>query len=416
MRERRYPLHRPSARKARRVVRDLIVAWLQRCTLAAVLLLSHAGVQADTKAKMYRWVDEQGNVHYTDQVPPDDAQRGHTQLSDHGIPLKVVPPPKTPEERERERELERLRLQQERLVEQQRESDRALLRTYRTVDDVTMAREGKLAAIDVIVGVARANIRRQQERLATLRNEAADFERTGKPVPQRLVDSLANAERYIREAYSSIVDREHEKNRVRAEFARNLERFRQLKDIPPDASAAQNESEAVRQTLQNLLPCGDAERCDRYWERAVAYVRSRATTEVQSVGENVLITAPPRALEDVNLTLSRLPDRGSPTSSIFLDLQCKNRSVTDTNCTSPRAAAILTGFRAAVADPGDAAQPTDESEQVPGENKGNPGQLPPATATGAMPAAKTGAMTAPASAPVQSSAPLVRDPGIPTRR
>ena len=41
-------------------------------TLLAVLLLSFA---ANAQAQLYRWVDEQGSVHYTDHPPPPSAKK-----------------------------------------------------------------------------------------------------------------------------------------------------------------------------------------------------------------------------------------------------------------------------------------------------------------------------------------------------
>jgi hypothetical protein len=74
-----------------------------------------------------RWVDDQGNVHYSDVIPPTEIDKGRTLLSPDGVRVDTVPPQKTPEQIQRERELERLRVQQERMREQQRADDRVLL-------------------------------------------------------------------------------------------------------------------------------------------------------------------------------------------------------------------------------------------------------------------------------------------------
>ena len=58
-----------------------------RSALSLLLALSslacagaHAGASAGTSAKgiAYRWVDEQGVVHYGDRIPPQAAERERT--------------------------------------------------------------------------------------------------------------------------------------------------------------------------------------------------------------------------------------------------------------------------------------------------------------------------------------------------
>ena len=357
--------------------------------MAGVLLFCVIGVAFPGKeAKLYRWVDDEGVVHYTDQIPPNQVDKGHAELTDRGVRVGVVPPAQTLEEIQRARELERLRAQQERLVEQQRAADRVLLRTYRSVDDLVMARDGKIAAIDVVMAVSRGNIRRQQDWLRNLRAQAADLERTGKSVPAHITEAIAKSERYIRESYATIVEREQEKEAICADFDRDLKRFRQLKDIPEDNANAR--ADVPRLALRNLVTCDSAAQCDQYWARALAYVQTHATTPVQTSGSNIFITAPPETHEDLGITLSRIQEKAGAATSIFLDLQCKNQTSAEVGCVDARALKVLSGFRDAVTAP--AALP-----EVP---VAGPRSVGPAEAgregAGSTPAGTTGAGSTPA--------------------
>lgn len=316
---------------------------------AMVLVLAALLAPAPSEARFYRWVDDQGVVHYTDQIPPNQVDKGHTALSEQGVPLGTVPPAQTLEELQRERELKRLRAEQERLLEQQRAADRVLLNSFRSVDDLIMARDGKLASVDVVIGVARGNIRREQERMAQLRSEAADLERAGKPTPPHLEEGIAKAERAIRDAYSSIVERERQKEEIRVQSDRDHRRFRQLKEIPE--GSVTGPADPGRPALSNLVSCSGQGRCAELWTRAVAYVRERATTPVQTSGPNILITAPPKSTEDLSFALSLIHDQDEDTAALFLDMQCKNQGSADLDCPDERVSAILDGFRRAVAAP-----------------------------------------------------------------
>ena len=337
-----FSVKRPVCRASRRseTLPSVVVFFI----LCAISLRVFA---APTNA--FRWVDESGVVHYTDQIPPSQVDRGHEKLSDQGVRVEVVPPSQSLDEIQRERELERLRAQQDRLIEQQKAADRVLLRTFRSIDDLLMARDGKLAAIDVVIQVARGNIRRQQEWLRNLRAEAADMERAGKPVPQHVTEGIGKSERYIRDSYATIVDREQQKAAVRQDFDRDLKRFRKLKDIPEERVAPA--AEPLKQPLRNLVTCEDTAQCDQYWVRALAYAQSHATTQIQTSGANILITAPPETLDDFSLTLSRVQEKEGQATSIFLDMQCKNPTPTDVSCNNARAMKVLDEFHDAVIMP-----------------------------------------------------------------
>ena len=319
---------------------------LRRVPVAVLLMLGVLGPALGDGPKTYRWTDESGIVHYTDQIPPNQVDKGHAELSKQGVRIDQVAPAQTIEEIQRERALDRHRAQQERLVDQQKAADRVLLRTFRSVDDLVMARDGKLAAIDVVIQVARGNIRRQQEWLRKLRTDAADLERAGKPLPQHHVEGISKTERQIRESYATIVDHEQQKEAIRQDFDRDLKRFRQLKDIPEERPEAPRGSPQF--ALRNLVTCDTDAQCDQYWARAVAYVQAHATTAIQTSGSNIVITAPAETREDLSLTLSRIQDDDGSTASIFLDLQCKNHAPSDTSCGDQRAAGVLNGFHEAV--------------------------------------------------------------------
>jgi len=312
----------------------------------AVLSLLLPGLLPPTAAaqQLFRWEDDQGTVHYSDSIPPEYTEKRHEILSPEGTPVRVIPPAKTLEQIQRERELERLRAQQHRLIEQQRAADRVLLRTFRSVDDLIMVRDGKLAAIDVMIQVTKSNIRRQQDWLNGLRSEAADLERSGKPVPDRIQDGIATTERSLRDAMAAILDRERQKQEIRESFARDLRRFRQLKDIPETPEQV----EEPHTELPNLVSCSNETECDRLWQLAQDYLRRHATVPVESAGTDILMTAPPVSNSDIGLTVSRIWNKDGSGASIFLDLQCRSYSAGLEACATPERQQVLNGFKSAI--------------------------------------------------------------------
>ena len=59
---------------------------------AAVIcaLISPAGAGA-----LYKWVDENGNVRYSDKIPANQAKQGHSQLNSQGVVINTQEKAKT---------------------------------------------------------------------------------------------------------------------------------------------------------------------------------------------------------------------------------------------------------------------------------------------------------------------------------
>ena len=60
---------------------------------AAAMVVAGTGVWA---AGTYKWVDDQGVVHYSDKAPPDVPSKGETVLDKQGREVQKIDPPLTP--------------------------------------------------------------------------------------------------------------------------------------------------------------------------------------------------------------------------------------------------------------------------------------------------------------------------------
>lgn len=113
-------------------------------TLLILLLLASVGAEAG----LYRWVDEAGNVHYSDVVPPTVIKQEHSELNDQGMTVKTFPAAPTPEEitaRKRQETLAKLR---DALENKQQEQDNYLLANYADVTELDAVFHSKLQVLD----------------------------------------------------------------------------------------------------------------------------------------------------------------------------------------------------------------------------------------------------------------------------
>ncbi|MCP5300086.1 MAG: hypothetical protein H6959_04525 [Chromatiaceae bacterium] len=298
----------------RRTVRHLFVIVL-------VSLLSIAAHARSIKC----WTDEDGNTACGDAVPPKVVNKGYRVLNDRGMEVKREERALTPEELERQRALAALRAEQQKLLEEQQERDRTLLNLYQTENDLLMARDGKIAQIESQIRLNHNEIRRLKTRLSDFQASAAQAERSGKRLSKTQEANLDSTQRSIERSYAIILSKEDEKRETLEHYDYDLERFRKLNNTGARAAATERTSDfEFPDLVDTAVHCTDSAACGRIWEAAQGYARKNATTAVDLAAERILVTAPPRNLHDISITVSRLEDRDGGGERIFMDVQCAN--------------------------------------------------------------------------------------------
>lgn len=204
-------------------------AHLATSLLLAITLGTGLFVQA--APQLYKWVDENGNVHYGDSIPPQYAEKEQKRLNPQGVTVEVRERAKTPEELVEERRLATI---QEEENERRREAetrDRILLDTFSNEDEIVMTRNGKVSAIDAVIRVTEGRIESLRNRLAELTNRAANLERSGKPVPDVLHQDIRSARQQIEDNQDYIVQKEQEQRETSAMYEADIQRFRELMQV-----------------------------------------------------------------------------------------------------------------------------------------------------------------------------------------
>jgi hypothetical protein len=309
-----------------------------------VICLAATGASA---GGIKKWVDENGVVHYGTSVPPEYVDREHSELNERGIEVKRVERAMTPEEIQREQALAALRAEQERLREEQEARDRILLNLYRNEDDLVMARDGKIAQIDGQIRLKHNEIRRFKARLSDYQAQAAAAERSGRKLSDRQQERLDATQRSIERAYATILAKEDEKRLTIDKYNYDLNRFRHLRK---NATRAENadviKSSDIPNLVETAVHCTQPGDCERLWQIAQDYARRHTTTPIDLAADRILVTAPPRELRDISITVSRLEDREGDGERIFMDVQCADFTEGREFCRSPYVQGIRQGFRA----------------------------------------------------------------------
>ncbi len=121
--------------------------------------------------RLYRWVDDQGVVHYGDHVPAEYADAEKQVLNMRGVTVDVMRGKRTAEEIAEENRIAELRRQED----LQRRADEALLATYLSVDEILMHRDRRVELFQAQSRVTELYLRNMMRRMATLREEASNY-------------------------------------------------------------------------------------------------------------------------------------------------------------------------------------------------------------------------------------------------
>ena len=209
--------------------------FLPLLVCALGLSVACAPAAAQGKKKLYRWTDENGEVHYTDQLPPEAAAAARDQLNARGMAVEHTARAMTPEEKAAF-EAEQARLAEEnRLAEERKKMDAVLLASYPSEADLARAYKERFDLLERTVESAKVGIASQERSLDDLLAHAASLERSGQPVPAAVAQSIAMARRQVAQQSEVLTKREAERTALQAEYDQVLARYRELS---AEASAA----------------------------------------------------------------------------------------------------------------------------------------------------------------------------------
>ncbi len=198
--------------------------------LAIALCLLAAQVSAAT---LYKWVDEDGRVRYSDRLPPAQSNKQHQQLNSQGMVLTTQDAAKTPEqladEAEAQRKLEEEQREEAELKAIQDKQDQVLLLTFSNEKEIENARDNRIQVIDSVIGLIENSIATTQAKFDQLKNSAdQNYVSQGKEIPGGLAQKIEHFERKIEIRNSQLAAKAEEKEKIRQKYELDLERFRTL--------------------------------------------------------------------------------------------------------------------------------------------------------------------------------------------
>lgn len=182
-------------------------------------------------AQVYRWVNERGEIIYSDTMPPTDAKSGHEVLDQKGLEIRRVEPQKTP----LQIRIERLEAQKNRALEQQRRLERtrdtALIVTFANVQQIDKLRDERVGLIESAIRVTQTKITKLESKLFGAQNKKQTYLTKNRVIPTQLEDNIAEYQHQHANLVSQIQHNQLRRERTLAQFAQDRVRYLELNEL-----------------------------------------------------------------------------------------------------------------------------------------------------------------------------------------
>lgn len=185
-----------------------------------LLFVQTALAATDSRGNVfYRYINDDGVKVMNHTLPAEYAQKGYEVVSLSGKVIEVVDPAPTAEE------AARLALENRSKAELE-EWDKSLRRRYSRVTDIEAAKKRKLASIHTNINILSGNLSKLNVQLQQQQGQAANSERRGHKVPEKLLTNITNLELEIKTTEDQIATRNKELEELSEKFDRDIERFK----------------------------------------------------------------------------------------------------------------------------------------------------------------------------------------------
>jgi len=192
--------------------------------LGATLVL-FAAFSATAEAKLYKWVDDKGETHYGEVVPPEYANKDKVQFNEKGIEIKKkesakeADSGKTPSE-EKQASIDR------------RRKDNALVSTYSNEKEIDLARDRNLQQVEALINSTQLLLKSAQESLDFYLKEADESKKGGGKIPASLQSDITDGENRVAKLKGDLAKAQEKAASVRAGYEADKLRYRELTGGP----------------------------------------------------------------------------------------------------------------------------------------------------------------------------------------
>jgi Domain of unknown function (DUF4124) len=220
--------------------------------IASVAICFAFGAQSAIAAGLYKWTDDKGAVHYSDQMPPDAVNKGTTVFDKQGRPVKKIDAAPTPEQLKAKEQDDERQKAAARQRDDQARKDMALLQTYTNESEIELARNRAVSAVAVQIKSAEtytADLTRRQQEIEKQKAALA-----GKPMTPALETELSSLNDELGRQGRLLAQKKDELANINARYDVDKRRWQEIKADQARAAAAAIEPPAKQTTKSAANP------------------------------------------------------------------------------------------------------------------------------------------------------------------
>lgn len=175
----------------------------------------------------YRWVDEQGIVHYGDNIPPQYSSQERAVMNAAGVEVSHVDAVKSPEQAAAAEHARTEALKQ-------RQHDSFLVSTYTSVKDIEGLRDQRLEQLQGQRAASEQYIESLRARLGTVQQRVLamlPYNTGARRMPDDLAENLVRTVSEMRQQTAALLATNDQEKALRAQFEADIQRYRELHTI-----------------------------------------------------------------------------------------------------------------------------------------------------------------------------------------
>ncbi|HEX6828102.1 MAG TPA: hypothetical protein VF104_03885, partial [Burkholderiales bacterium] len=137
--------------------------------------------------------------------------------------------PPTEEERKARADDAARQADDEKKQKEQARKDKALLDTYTTENEIDLARERNLQAVEATIQSVDVRLKAARDRNSQFARQADGLAKQGKPLPDGLKDDVAESQKEVERLQQESEIKTRERDAIRARYDADKKRYRELK-------------------------------------------------------------------------------------------------------------------------------------------------------------------------------------------
>lgn len=294
---------------------------------------------SSSAGKLYRWVDENGKVSFSDKVPPKASRLEREELNKKGRTIAIKDAAKTPEQLEQLKKLKSLKKEQTELLQKQVAQDEALLKTFQSEADIDALAKSKFDMVDSHISIAISQSETLKKQLITHQQSAAEYERDGNKMPAKILANIQSAQQQFDKNQREILDFKSQKTAIEEQLSNDKLRFNTVKKQPSPPKTLEDDS--TPSLFIGEITCS-ADSCISLWATANEFLNQNSDTALTFNSPALMLTASPKLSTQKALTLAKIKDNGA--TKMTLDIRCKDSKLGKENCKNKQTQELIERF------------------------------------------------------------------------